>query len=150
VNLRAALLAYAHIFPPTAPKPTGERLTEIYRRRFTPPSRGLVLEADGAVVGCVAASVAEDGKGGNGGGQGEVVGLYVDPSWWGQGLGVRLLDAVLEDLRGGGATSARLWVLEHNTRARGMYERRGWQADGATRSVSTVGEVFELRYRRAL
>jgi GNAT superfamily N-acetyltransferase len=143
VNRRAALLAYAHIFPPTAPKPTEERLTAIYRRRFAPPSRGLVLEADGDLVGCVAASVDE-------GGEGEVVGLYVDPSWWGQGLGVHLLEAVLEDLRGGGATSARLWVLERNTRARGMYERRGWQADGATRSVSTVGDVIELRYRLAL
>jgi ribosomal protein S18 acetylase RimI-like enzyme len=143
VNLRAALVGYAHIFPPDAPKPTEERLTEVYRRRFTPPSRGLVLEAGGALVGCVAAAVDEDGEG-------EVVGLYVEPSWWGRGLGVRLHDAVLEDLRGGGATSARLWVLEHNTRARGMYERRGWRADGATRGVSTVGEVIELRYRRPL
>jgi ribosomal protein S18 acetylase RimI-like enzyme len=143
VNLRAALLAYAHIFPPTAPPPTVERLTEVYRRRFTPPSRGLVLEADGALVGCVAASVDD-------GGEGEVVGLYVDPPWWGRGLGVRLLDAVLQDLRDGEARSARLWVLEHNTRARGMYERRGWVADGGTRSVSTEADVIELRYRRAL
>jgi ribosomal protein S18 acetylase RimI-like enzyme len=143
VNLRAALLAYAHIFPPTAPEPTEERLTEVYRGRFTPPSRGLVLEADGALVGCVAASVDD-------GGEGEVVGLYVDPSSWGQGLGARLLGAVLDDLRDGGARAARLWVLEHNTRARGMYERRGWVADGGTRSVSTVGEVIELRYRLAL
>jgi ribosomal protein S18 acetylase RimI-like enzyme len=57
---------------------------------------------------------------------------------------------VVADLRDAGATSARLWVLEHNTRARGMYERRGWEADGATRRVSTVGGVIELRYRLAL
>jgi ribosomal protein S18 acetylase RimI-like enzyme len=149
VNLRAALRAYAHIFPPTAPKPTHERLAEVYRHRFTPPSRGLVLDTGRALVGCVAASVDE-------GGEGEVVGLYVDPSWWGQGLGVRLLDAVLEDLRAVGATSARLWVLEHNSRARGMYERRRWRADGATRIVSSgpgvegLPEVVELRYRLAL
>jgi GNAT superfamily N-acetyltransferase len=143
VSLRASLLAYAHIFPPSAPEPTEERLTEVYRRRFTPPSRGLVLEADGALVGCVAASVDE-------GGEGEVVGLYVDPSWWARGSGVRLLEAMLDDMRDAGARSARLWVLEHNTRARGMYERRGWVADGATRSVSTVGEVIELRYRLEL
>jgi hypothetical protein len=31
-----------------------------------------------------------------------------------------------------------------------MYERRGWEADGATRRVSTVGGVIELRYRLAL
>jgi GNAT superfamily N-acetyltransferase len=137
------LLAYAHIFPPTAPQPTEERLTEVYRRRFTPPSRGLVLEVDGVLVGCVAVSVDEAEEG-------EVVGLYVDPSWWDRGLGVRLLEAVLEDLRDGGARSARLWVLEHNARARGMYERRGWVADGATRSVSTAGDVIELRYRLPL
>jgi ribosomal protein S18 acetylase RimI-like enzyme len=118
-------------------------LTEIYRRRSTPPSRGLVVEAKGALVGCVAASVDDDGEG-------EVVGLYVDPAWWARGVGVRLLESMLGDLREGGARSARLWVLEHNTRARGMYERRGWVADGGTRSVSTVGEVIELRYRLAL
>jgi hypothetical protein len=31
-----------------------------------------------------------------------------------------------------------------------MYERRGWEADDATRSVSTVGAVIEVRYRLAL
>ena len=143
MNLRAALEAYAHIFPPEAPKPTIERLTDIYRARFTPPSRGLVLEEGGVVVGCVAAAVDEDGEG-------EVVGLYVDPSRWREGLGALLLGEVVADLRDAGATSARLWVLEHNTRARGMYERRGWEADGATRRVSTVGGVIELRYRLAL
>ena len=149
MNLRAALEAYAHIFPPTAPKPTVERLTEVYRRRFTAPSRGLVLEAAGELVGCVAASVDE-------GGEAEVVGLYVDPSRWREGFGARLLAAVLDDLRSAGAHSARLWVLEHNTRARGMYERRGWKADGGTRVVSSgpgveeLPEVVELRYRLAL
>jgi lincosamide nucleotidyltransferase A/C/D/E len=145
VNRRAALLAYRHIFPPDAPKPTHQRLWEIYRKRFSPPSRGLVLEAAGAVVGCVAAEV-DDGR------EAELVGLYVDPSRWREGLGLRLLEAVLGDARAAGATAARLWVLEHNTRARGMYERRGWEADGATRNVSTVDEVevIELRYRLAL
>jgi lincosamide nucleotidyltransferase A/C/D/E len=143
VNRRAALLAYRHIFPPTAPEPTHQRLWEIFRLRFTAPSRGLVLDAGGTVVGCVAASVDR-------GGEGEVVGLYVDPTRWREGLGAHLLAAVLDALRSAGAGSARLWVLEHNTRARGMYERRGWVADGATRSVSTVGEVIELRYRLAL
>jgi lincosamide nucleotidyltransferase A/C/D/E len=143
VNRRAALLAYRHIFPSSAPEPTHQRLWEIYRRRFTAPSRGFVLEAAGAVIGCVAAEVDE-------GGEGEVVGLYVDPSRWREGFAARLLDELLDDLRSVGTSSARLWVLEHNTRARGMYERRGWVADGATRSVSTVGEVIELRYRLAL
>jgi ribosomal protein S18 acetylase RimI-like enzyme len=108
-----------------------------------------VLESEGAVVGCVAASVDE-------GGDGEVVGLYVDPSCWRRGFGVRLHDAVLDDLRSAGATTAGLWVLEHNTRARAMYERRGWRADGGTRVVSAgpgvegLPEVVELRYRLAL
>ena len=143
VNRRAALLAYREIFPPGAPKPSHQRLWEIYRLRFSAPSRGFVLDAGGAVVGCVAASVDQ-------GGEAEVVGLYVDPSRWREGFGVRLLEAVLDDLRAAGAVSARLWVLEHNTRARGMYERRGWRTDGGTRGVSTVGEVIELRYRLAL
>ncbi len=149
VNRRAALLAYRHIFPPSAPKPTLQRLWEVYRRRFAAPSRGLVLEGDGAVVGCVAASVDD-------GGEGEVVGLYVDPSCWREGHAARLLAAILDDLRDAGAGSARLWVLEHNTAARAIYERRGWRTDGGTRSVSTgpgvdgLPDVVELRYRLAL
>ena len=149
VNRRAALLAYRDIFPPSAPKPSHQRLWEVYRRRFTAPSRGLVLEADGAVVGCVAAEVDE-------GHEAEVVGLYVDPSRWREGHAARLLVALLDDLRATGATSARLWVLEHNTRARSMYERRGWGPDGATRLVSSgpgvdgLPDVVELRYRLAL
>jgi ribosomal protein S18 acetylase RimI-like enzyme len=108
-----------------------------------------VLEEDGAVVGCVAASVDD-------GGEGEVVGLYVDPSCWREGHAARLLAAILDDLRDAGARSARLWVLEHNTAARSIYERRGWRTDGATRVVSTgpgvegLPEVVELRYRLAL
>lgn len=62
-------------------------------------------------------------------------GLYVLPEKWGSGVAAELHDRALAALRGAGVETARLWVLEHNVRARRFYERRGWLPDGTTRVV---------------
>jgi len=62
-------------------------------------------------------------------------GLYVVPDVWGSGVAAALHDRALDALRAGGVALGRLWVLEHNQRARRFYERRGWEADGSTRIV---------------
>ncbi len=65
-----------------------------------------------------------------------------------------LHDRALDALREEGVQTARLWVLEHNRRARRFYERRGWTADGSTRIVpfpphpTDVGYVLPLREGR--
>lgn len=81
--------------------------------------------------------------------QAEVSGLYVSPEAWGQGIGADLLEGVLEKLRRDGFTTATLWVLAGNDRARGFYENRGWSRDGAERVHPERGAV-ELRYRTTL
>jgi hypothetical protein len=43
------------------------------------------------------------------------------------------MSAALVALRGADFTTATLWVLGTNARARRFYERRGWQPDGASK-----------------
>lgn len=81
---------------------------------------GLVAEESGAVIGfCTLAP-----------GRGEVTALYVDPGHWARGAGGALLGAALDLLREHGAGEAVVWLLAENERARRLYERFGFAADG--------------------
>ncbi|MBA2255174.1 MAG: GNAT family N-acetyltransferase [Chloroflexi bacterium] len=73
-------------------------------------------------------------------------GLYVDPEAWGSGAAGALHDHAVEALRAAGITMARLWVLEHNQRARRFYERRGWRPDGSTRIVPFPPHPTDVGY----
>ncbi len=125
---RAALVGYEGIFPPAAPPPTPEALTERSRRAIASQGRnGLVLVAclsdpERTVVGTVSA-VADPREGS----RARLQRLYVDPGYWGRGIGHRLHDRALAHLRGVGFRVVALWVLERNVRARAAYERWGWQ-----------------------
>jgi RimJ/RimL family protein N-acetyltransferase len=59
--------------------------------------------------------------------------------------------AVLGALRRRGFTTATLWVLEDNPRARRFYEREGWVLDGEQREEEFLGvAISEVRYRITL
>ena len=126
---RAALVGYDGIFPPEAPAPTLERLTDRTRRAIVAQGfNTLVLVAclanpDQTVVGTVGAIPDPDE-----GSRAQIVRLYVDPGHWGRGIGRRLHDEALGHLRRAGYRVAVIWVLEANGRARSMYERWGWRA----------------------
>jgi GNAT superfamily N-acetyltransferase len=126
---RAALVGYDGIFPPEAPTPTLERLTDRTRRAIVAQGfNTLVLVAclaspDQTVVGTVGAIPDPDE-----GSRAQIVRLYVDPGHWGRGIGRRLHDEALGHLRRAGYRVAVIWVLEANVRARAMYERWGWRA----------------------
>ncbi|VXB37124.1 GNAT family N-acetyltransferase [Nocardioides sp. AX2bis] len=85
---------------------------------------------------------------------GELWALYVDPDRWRRGTGRALDAAAVEGLARTGTTTATLWVLSTNTRARAFYERQGWRVDGATRVDRRGGpdpvDLAETRYTRAL
>jgi GNAT superfamily N-acetyltransferase len=82
---------------------------------------------------------------------GELCGLYVDPSWWGKGIGTSLLAAVRARLVERGFSVAILWVLIGNTRARKIYSMDGWVCDGSSRVEEVWGVMAnEVRYRRIL
>ena len=87
---------------------------------------------------------------GRAGGTGELYALYVTPEWWSAGVGRALMDSVLASLRDAGYTSAVLWVLADNARARRFYDRAGFAPDGATNILAGLGGVLEFRYARDL
>lgn len=62
-------------------------------------------------------------------GTGEIMALYLEPSWFGSGLADRLA-AGAEGWLAARFERSILWVLEGNSRARRFYTRRGWLADG--------------------
>jgi GNAT superfamily N-acetyltransferase len=146
IQCASALVAYAHIFPDDAPKPTPESLVPMWSDilRWDPPGTIVAAERDGRVIGVAVAHI------GGGSDVGAISKIYVLPDEWGVGVGDRLLGAALDAVRDGGARVASLWVLERNARARGWYERRGWSRTGAARAPFAGLDRFELEYRLAL
>jgi ribosomal protein S18 acetylase RimI-like enzyme len=82
---------------------------------------------------------------------GEVRALYTRAAVGGRGVVRELWDAGVAHLADHGCTSATLWVLDSNARARAFYERQGWASDGATQVDEVWGAtVTEVRYRGSL
>jgi ribosomal protein S18 acetylase RimI-like enzyme len=73
--------------------------------------------------------------------------VFVAPDRWGEGLGGRLVDTLLEGVREKGFQAAQLWTQTDNARARRLYERRGFLPSGREKDES--GERI-MHYRRAL
>lgn len=72
---------------------------------------------------------------------GHLYGMWVDPSWRKQGIGARLVEAVIGWARSWGASTLILGVTEFNDGAAGFYERLGF--------VDT-GERYALREQSPL
>jgi ribosomal protein S18 acetylase RimI-like enzyme len=82
---------------------------------------------------------------------GELRAIYVHPDHWGERIGATLHDAGLASLAAAANTTATLWVLDTNQRARAFYERHGWSLDG-NRKPAEIGDVTvtEVRYTTQL
>jgi N-acetylglutamate synthase len=78
------------------------------------------VATDGSLVIGVALG-AHDGR------RGHIYHLAVDPAYQGQGLGRRLLDECLEDLRRAGLERAIIMVANDNPRGREFWKRYGWE-----------------------
>ena len=112
-----------------------------------PSGAVLLLERDGVVEGFAHVCEARDSDAGRG--VGEVSAIYLRPAVWDQGFGRELMAAALRHLAEAGFTSATLWVLVSNDRARRFYEAGGWRPDGTERTEHIAGaRVNEVRYRR--
>ena len=78
---------------------------------------------------------------------GEVISIYLLPSYWKKGHGRNLLRAVLEELKKQGFQDAFLWVLEENSNARQFYENFGFQCTDDYLEDTIGGKpVREVRY----
>ncbi|MDQ2680286.1 MAG: GNAT family N-acetyltransferase [Candidatus Eremiobacteraeota bacterium] len=56
--------------------------------------------------------------------------VAVNPTHWGQGLGRRLMIAVIDELSGFGYANAQLWTQPSNSRALSLYLSLGFQFTG--------------------
>jgi GNAT superfamily N-acetyltransferase len=135
IQRAASLAALAHIFPPERyPFPTDD-VRERWREAVADPgARVVVAEESGALVGL--AGVHADW----------LDGLYVVPDRWGMGVARSLHDHALSLVEGLGSSMCRLWVLEHNARARRFYERLGWYENGDTRVVPFPPNPIDVGY----
>jgi GNAT superfamily N-acetyltransferase len=72
--------------------------------------------------------------------------LLVEPRWGRRGHGSRLLAAVVDVARGGGAQTAVCWVLERDEASRRFLTSAGWAGDGTARELDMDGvPVREVR-----
>ena len=103
------------------------------------------LVADGEdVVGYASAGPSEED--GDGDDSAKLYTLYVDPDHWNDGIGTRLLDDVVERLRGREFETLRVTALEANDVGRSFYESYGLSP--VERNTTTVAgtEVSEVVY----
>lgn len=77
---------------------------------------------------------------------GEVWGIYLAPQFWHAGMGTKLINWGLEELRKRGYKKATLWVLEDNVSAIRFYEKMGFKHDGTVRKIKIGKEINECRY----
>ena len=139
VQREASLAALAHIYPPDRYAFPDDAVRARWKEALSDERGNVIVATRGnRIVGVVAAK------------EGCLDGLYVLPGEWGSGVAARLHDAALQALVAAGATNARLWVLEDNTRARRFYERRGWRLDGSERVVPFPPHPLDLGYTKDL
>ena len=74
--------------------------------------------------------------------------LAVHPDHWGKGLASTAIETVLRALDRRGCTTASLWCLEDNHRARRLYEHLGWRPEPERREAPWPPHPTEMRYTR--
>lgn len=122
----------------------GRRRTQMTGRPAT-VVESVAVQA-GAIVGWVVGGHTRDAFRASPG-QGEIYACYVQPEWWGRGVGRLLMTHAVTALAGAGLDDVTLWVLEGNHRARRFYEACGFHPDGARQLLDIGGPVPELRYQ---
>ncbi|HEX3748856.1 MAG TPA: GNAT family N-acetyltransferase [Bryobacteraceae bacterium] len=108
----------------------------------------IVALQDGDILGFATVSPARDADLPD---HGELCAFYVDPPWWGRGVGRALISAARAHLVEQGFRHAMLWVIAGNVRAERFYRVDRWAPDGFRRAVARQGLTLdEIRYRRDL
>lgn len=151
VNLRSWQAAYRGIMPDAGLAAlTLSEFEAVWGENLAAAGRAnLLCEVEGQVVGFVSFGATRE-KDGGAEKVGEIIGLYLDPPYWGKGLGRMLCDEALAGLAAAGYGEVTLWVLTENGRARRFYERAGFTLEPAAlmnvRRWDT--DLPHVRYRR--
>lgn len=89
---------------------------------------------------------ADDGAGAPVPGLVRVTGVAVHPTYRGQGLGGRLMDAVIDHARDVDATRVTLWVDADNAVGQRLFGSRGFLATGRTQRDESGGELLHYAH----
>jgi ribosomal protein S18 acetylase RimI-like enzyme len=77
---------------------------------------------------------------------GSINSMYFLKEYWGKGLGIKLMDEIINILKNEGCKQVSLWVYETNIRARNFYEKNGFIFDGTKKYSHFSNKPIELRY----
>ncbi|PGH46154.1 Ribosomal protein S18 acetylase RimI [Micromonospora sediminicola] len=137
VHIHGWQAGYAGIMPDEVlnrlnPRAWAQRRRDLGTADPDHPFTTLVAEDDGLVAGFTTFGPYRNNqdRGDLDPAHGELLAIYLEPAYWGSGVGRTLLTAARAGLAERGWTGYRLWVLADNARARRFYERAGHSPDG--------------------
>ena len=127
-----------------------EREAQVRRALQEPGAFLLVADEAGRVVGMGLAvqTRSDDGAGPPVPGDCFVSLIYIAPDRWGEGLGGKVVDAVLAEARAQGYGRVQLWTQADNVRAQRLYESRDFRRSGRE-ALDPHGAVI-VQYARPL
>ncbi|MDL2218522.1 GNAT family N-acetyltransferase [Christensenellaceae bacterium OttesenSCG-928-M15] len=80
-------------------------------------------------------------------GWGELVSIYLLPTYFGKGVAEQLFQKAIATLRAQGFSDIYLYVLKENVRARRFYEKHGFSPTADTLQIEISGKpLAEIRY----
>jgi ribosomal protein S18 acetylase RimI-like enzyme len=117
--------------------------------RLETPDVGEVARAGDTIVGMALAmqGLADDGAGSPVPGLCFISMVFVVPDRWGEGIGGRVVEAVVAEAESRGYDRAHLWTHADNRRAQRLYERHGFRRTGRE-IVDDLGDRI-VQYERA-
>lgn len=121
---------FARLMPPRVLN--GEQIARWSRDLEAGPVRWWLAEIDETVIGFARAGPSRDPIDPD---LGELDTIAVAPSAWRRGVGRRLMDRALDELRAAGYHEGILWTLAHYEQGRTFYEATGWRASGEVRAA---------------
>jgi GNAT superfamily N-acetyltransferase len=132
IQREASVAGLSNVFPPDRFPYPEEEVRDDLRTQLEDPRFIALVDDDGRGFAMVS--------------DGWLQRLYVREGAWGGGLARELHAAALDALRGQGATTASLWCLAENPRARRFYERQGWRLNGTERVVPFPPHPLDVGY----
>ncbi len=151
INVRAWQRAYKGLLPETLLKTlsiTGA--AQAWRQMLTEETAFVwVIEIGGVIKGFASTGKSMDRDASAL--TAEIFTIYLEPEYTNSGLGKRLLQTVIDDLRKAAYKDCTVWVLADNEDARRFYEKAGFQNEYNEKIIVMNGEEFqEIRYRITL